>query len=52
MAAARRDGAGWRTAGPRREHGAEREERVSQGLPLAPELGAGSTVTLLGTAPN
>lgn len=41
MVVASRDGAEWRTAGPCREHGAGREERVSQGLPLAPELGRG-----------
>lgn len=36
MPAVRRDGAVRRAAGPRWVHEAEREERVSQGLPLAP----------------
>lgn len=48
MVAARQDGAVRRHEGTRR---AEREERVRQGLLLAPELcQAGSTVTLPGTA--
>lgn len=48
MVAARQDGAVRRHEGTRR---AEREERVSQGLLLAPELcRAGSTVTLPGIA--
>lgn len=56
MPAGRWDGAVWRAAGSHRVHEAEREEGVSQGLPLALGLcqrlcRGRQTMTLPGIAP-